>query len=212
MCFSERVSLLTFGLGTGFGGLITQLPKPEDKVIGLFLAFVSLMQGIEALLWRHQVCDSYNQLLTTAGMWLNHLQPLVLLGLSALYFPTKLNIILPLGVIYTIGMALYTYQQKTSTAEQKCTLKDTCTNHLLWKWNGLEHAQLFYGLFMIILFSTPLLVFKDTSIAKFSALAGVLSWTVSAAIYPPHIVGALWCFFTTFLPTLYFSLRVAKIL
>lgn len=212
MCFSEKVSIATFALGFGFGLLITLLPKPEDKVIGFFLAFVSLMQGIEALLWRHQDCDLYNRMLTSAGMWLNHLQPLLLIGLSSAYFPKTLNILFPIGILYSIAMILYTMQFDEASPDGKCTRKDTCTPHLHWKWNELENYRLFYAFFMLVLFSIPFLVFQDTTIAKFISFAGVISWSVSATIYPPHVVGALWCFFTAFLPIVYFSFRIAKLL
>lgn len=212
MCFSERVSIGTLGLGLGFSGLVTQLPKPEDKVIGLFLAFVSLMQGIEALIWRHQVCDSYNRILTAAGMWLNHLQPLVLLALCGIYFPSSVKVIVPFGIVYTVAMVLYTSQQKETGSDGKCTLKDIYTPHLRWKWNELGNYRLFYLMFLLILFSAPLLTFQDTTIAKSMSFAGGLAWCISAAIYPPYVVGALWCFFTAFLPAIYYSLRVTNVL
>jgi hypothetical protein len=212
MCFSERLSIGTLGLGLGFSGLVTQLPKPEDKVIGIFLAFVSLMQGVEALLWRHQHCDSYNRVLTAAGMWLNHLQPLVLLILCGVYFPSSINMIVPFGVVYTVAMLLYTSQQEESRYDGKCTLKDLCTPHLRWKWNEMSNYRLFYLLFLIILFITPLLTFQNATIAKSISFAGGLAWSISAAIYPPYVVGALWCFFTAFLPGIYYSLRITNIL
>ena len=85
MCFSKDVSLATFL--TGFiGGLLCFSTGVVDlKIIGLFFMFVSLMQGIEYLLWIHQTCDDYNKNISYLAMVLNHLQPVVLCILLILY-------------------------------------------------------------------------------------------------------------------------------
>ena len=63
----------------------------DYKVIGLIFIFFSLMQGIEYLLWSHQECDEYNKMISTLGMVLNHLQPIVLFILLYIYI-TKNNL------------------------------------------------------------------------------------------------------------------------
>ena len=78
MCFSANISLLAFILGIIGSILVFTLGGPSNKIISLFFAFVSSMQLIEYFLWKHQVCDNYNKLLSKIGMWLNHMQPVVL--------------------------------------------------------------------------------------------------------------------------------------
>ena len=68
MCFSKEVSLATFIIGVLGGFLCYSVNSPDYKIIGLFFGFVSLMQGIEYLLWCHQTCDTYNKILTNAGI------------------------------------------------------------------------------------------------------------------------------------------------
>lgn len=85
MCFSARVSIITFIIGIIGAYKCIQLGEPLDKIIGYFLGFVALMQLIEYLLWTHQKCDKYNKMLSITGMLLNHLQP-IMLGLLVLNF------------------------------------------------------------------------------------------------------------------------------
>ena len=88
MCFSSEASIrsLTAGLLGSF--LCVSLGTATDKIMGYFLGFVSLMQGIEYLLWKHQTCNHYNRAISILGMVLNHLRP-VILGIVVLLLNPK---------------------------------------------------------------------------------------------------------------------------
>ena len=88
MCFSKEVSLVTFILGLFTSYLCYSVNTPEYKIIGLFFAFVILMQGIDYLLWEHQQCDDLNKNISTTGMLLNNLQPIILFILKNVYLKT----------------------------------------------------------------------------------------------------------------------------
>ena len=133
MCFSKEVSLATFLTGIFGGILCISTGVPDYQIIGLFFIFISLMQGIEYLLWSHQKCDNYNIFLTYLGLILNHLQPVILFILLYMYSKDKFNkykkIIVSILVIYIITIVLYSLQFKS-----QCTLKDQ-ENHLYWKYH-----------------------------------------------------------------------------
>jgi nicotinamide riboside transporter PnuC len=90
MCFSPEASIRSLLAGV-FGSLLCiSLGTTKDKIVGYFLGFVSLMQGIEYLLWKHQKCDNYNKVISITGMILNHLQPFIL-GVIVLILNPKIE-------------------------------------------------------------------------------------------------------------------------
>jgi hypothetical protein len=90
MCYSANASIVSFTFGVIGSLLCVSLGSVKDKILGFFLFFVSFMQGIEYLLWKHQICDNYNKFISVLGMILNHLQPIVL-GLLVILFNTNLS-------------------------------------------------------------------------------------------------------------------------
>ena len=123
MCFSEQASIRSLLAGLIGSGLCVSLGTVSDKIVGYFLGFVSLMQGIDYLLWRHQKCDMYNRVISVLGMILNHLQPFVL-GIVVLLLNPKNQYnktIMSLMIIYLIVIVPYSYQ--FIKMKGSCTLK-----------------------------------------------------------------------------------------
>ena len=88
MCYSAEASIISFTAGMIGSLLCISLGSNTDKMIGYFFAFVSLMQGVDYLLWTHQKCDDYNRIVSIIGMILNHLQPIVA-ALLVFYYNSK---------------------------------------------------------------------------------------------------------------------------
>ena len=193
MCFSKNISLFTFLTGIIGGLLCYSTGIPEYKIIGLLYAFVSLMQGIEYLLWIHQTCDDYNRLLSTIGMILNHLQP-VILCILLFYFKEKFNKkILLLLIIYLIVIIPYSLKFKN-----ECTMKEN--THLNWEWNHMDNAEITYAVFLITLIIFGLFI---PNIGKSFSLITLISYFFSYFIYK-GTVGSMWCFFSAFIPIIYY--------
>ena len=211
MCFSSDVSLLTFSIGIIGGILCVTLGKTIDKMVGYFLSFVSLMQGVEFLLWNHQKCDIYNRVLSISGMVLNHLQPIIL-GIIILIFNKNIKKINKIGVI--ISMLIYAYFiipgsiKYLNNPKYQCTIKGDKTNpHLVWKWNEMNNSTIVYVVFfcvMCFLFLIGLPTIKEGIVAS---LVAYITYSTSANIYPQNSVGALWCFYVAFVPIIYYILR-----
>lgn len=196
MCFSKEVSLATFL--TGFiGGLLCFSTGVTDlKIIGLFFMFVSLMQGIEYLLWIHQTCDDYNKNISYLAMILNHLQPVVLFILLCIYNKPykKLFFII---LIYLIFIIPYSLKFKNT-----CTMKDK-NHHLNWEWNSMKYNKLVYAVFLFCLVSLGFF-FPNKTYGKSFSLFTLLSYIISYCIYTKtNVVGSMWCFFTAFGPLFY---------
>lgn len=202
MCFTKNVSLATFLIGV-IGGLLCFSTGINDyKVIGLIFIFFSLMQGIEYLLWSHQECDEYNKMISTLGMVLNHLQPIVLFILLYIYnkeqFIKFKNILIPIILIYTIVIILYSLEFK-----KECTMKND--SHLKWEWNFMKYKEVVYSIFLLCLILSGL-AFKKYGL-QFS-LVSFFSFLLSNLIYDKtNVVGSMWCFFSVFGPWLFYLIK-----
>ena len=205
MCFSENVSLFAFIIGIWGSMMVYSLGKIYDKILGLFLAFVSSMQLIEFFLWRNQTCDDYNYFITMTGMILNHLQPIVL-GLLILWLNPTLstqdtNTIFCILFVYLCVFLPYSWQ---FMYDPQCTLKNK-NNHLDWKWNMKSYYFLAYSVFILALFM--LFYWFVPVYGLLFAIMSFISFATSVFIYNKEI-GNMWCFYAVFFPILYYLFRI----
>jgi len=221
MCFSEEVSLFSFIIGIVGSALCISLGETLDKIVGWGLGFVSLMQGIEFLLWRHQKCDWWNRILSLFGMLFNHLQPLVFVIIVSAFNPfitkTDRTIILTILGIYLIAIIPYSIPFITDPTLQ-CTLKfknakfaqgqGQGQGHLLWEWNNMKYSTLVYSLFLLSFCITFIFGFPNRINGWIAAFVAVIIFTLSRYLYPTIYNGTLWCFFTAFLPIIYYFVRI----
>ena len=206
MCFSERASIVTFIIGLIGSFLCVSLGGIDDKIIGYFFAFVSSMQLIEFLLWRHQKCDSYNRFLSISGMILNHLQPIVL-GFIILMLNKNIRYknVFYLSLFVYIAVIIPYSIQFIMKPQLQCTLKNDST-HLNWYWNHLNYGVFVYTVFLLVFSILSILGFSNLKMGIYIALFGILSFLLSLYFYKQRHVGAIWCYFVVFLPIIYYVL------
>lgn len=207
MCYSEEVSLAAFLIGT-FGSIIVYtLGSTFDRIIALFLVYVAFMQGIEWLLWRHQQCDDYHKQVSIAGMWLNGLQPVVLGCLTIFLSPRGLANAPAIITIMALYLA-YSLQYKNKyTSALQCTTPRPYDPHLVWNWTMLDSFPIMWGVYIVtfVLIS----VIGMPTLAQGGLFGGVsaLGLFGSILLYPRQDVGAMWCFFSSFSPFVYYIVR-----
>jgi hypothetical protein len=212
MCFSEQASIVAFFSGIFGSALCLSLGKPTDYMVGWFFIFISLMQVIDYLLWRHQKCDTYNRVVSITGMILNHLQPLVMGGLILFFNSTiklwKRNYILGIMLFYTLITIPYSYEFLLDPKVQ-CSIKNKVTKHMNWNWNSMVHGILFYTLFIATETFLIILGMPNLDQAKYFAPVSAASYILSWIFYKKDIrdVGPMWCYFSVFLPIIYYILR-----
>ena len=170
------------------------------------------MQLIEYLLWSHQTYDKYNKTISLLGLILNHTQPIIL-GLLLLLINKNKNknkkLILIIMLIYSLCAIKYSMQYNQY---KMCTIKNKF-NHLEWKWNYLSYKYIFYFIYVITLFLLFYINIEDPSYSLFFCSTLFISLALSNIFYSGSTaVGALWCFYIVFLPTIYYFLRINKIL
>jgi hypothetical protein len=211
MCFSARMSLFAFIIGIIGSILVYSLNGPSNKIIACFIGYVSLMQFIEYLLWNNQICNNYNKLISKIGMWLNHLQPVVL-GLLVIIFNNNnnnnnnKNLILYIFIIIFIYLCViipYSLQYK-DIGKLQCTIKNPITNHLDWNWNNLKYNNFVYTIFFCL--ALILIFYIGLPNKKLKIYAGIVIFVtyISSVIIYNNNIGALWCFYTVFIPIIYY--------
>ena len=209
MCFSAKASLFSFTVGIVGSLLSISLGSLKDQIVGYFFGFVSLMQGIEYLLWTHQKCDHYNRLISFLGMFLNHLQPFVLGFIILLLNKNTGNKhwIYLLMFAYLLIIIPYSLQFFSVDKKIQCTLKNT-ENHLQWNWNLLKYNRIIYLLFLFTMSALFLIGLPPLKSGRIFALGAILTYTTSTILYKKNNVGTLWCYYTAFLPLLYYFLNI----
>jgi len=210
MCFSAHVSLVTFLLGLAGAALVWSLNTPFDHILAAFTAFVSLMQGIEYLLWKNQRCNDAHKWTSVAGVWLNHLQPLVLGGLVLLLSPRLEYASWIIGIMaaYTAAIVPYSLQYSDKGATH-CTTPRPGDPHLFWRWNSQNYNQYAYSIFLVTMVSIGLLGMPTFEQGVAAALIITGLYLVSLLLYRRDTAGALWCFFGAFVPLSYYLFRLA---
>jgi hypothetical protein len=204
MCFSKNASIASFSIGIVGAILCISLGTITDKIVGYFLGYVALMQWIEYLLWSHQKCDNYNRVVSIIGMLLNNMQPVVL-GLIILYFNPKIRHItwfyffmflyLCVGIPYSLSFI--------KNKQVQCTIKNKQTKHLDWNWNNMNYYMLVYFIFIFSECVMCILGIPNPKYGWLFAFAIVFTYLTSAFFYSTN-VGALWCYYTAFIPLIYY--------
>lgn len=217
MCFNENISLLTYLTGlSGSAALLTKNKIPES----LFYGWVVQMQLVDYFLWKNQPCEiteknkicnkdelvncnKANNNTTTAGIIINHLEPLVLfIGIMLFSNKTLPISIIILFIIFMIFLLFYTINVFSQDDEDNLctTVTEESDPHLHWKWNYEEYNFIVYFFFVIIL---VLLSYYGLEKGYINALVVTIGFAISKYIYgTKRSTGSMWCFIAAFAPWL----------
>lgn len=205
MCYSAEVSLLTFIIGLGFSILLTTRKNKFHKLLGYFIGFVSLMQFIEFLLWRHQICDTYHKSLSVIGMILNHMQPIILAIVTGYIYDKNINVLTLITLIYLAVIIPYSAQY-TSSLQCSTIIPGSGNPHLVWNWNNMAYSTLIYSVFLAAFVGIGLFGMPTSEGCSFAIIA-LLTYAGSSLIYERKVVGSLWCFWVAFIPAIIYLLN-----
>jgi hypothetical protein len=112
MCWSAEVSLASFGIGIIGCLFLFLIGSTTEKILALYLAFVSLMQLVEYGLWTNQTCNDEHKQVSILGMILNLIQPIVFGTLILVMNPSAPTLkILAICILYGISIlpSIFTY-------------------------------------------------------------------------------------------------------
>ena len=204
MCFNYKVSLLTFTIGTVFSILLIKYGNPyyklENKITGIFLIFISLIQLMDFFFWI-DLKNHYgiNKITTILGPILNVGQPVILYFIKYIYYKPNifeginlliatLNILY--GLYFLIKYVPFILNEKLITSAEN--------KHLKWPWiqyfNPYSYLILFaINIFYLFNFKYALVLFMITYFFLFLSVK-----------YFYYNAGELWCFFGSFIPLIMF--------
>lgn len=112
-------------------------------------------------------------------------------------------------LIYSLCAIKYSMQYNQY---KMCTIKNKF-NHLEWKWNNLSNKDIFYFIYVITLFLLFYTSIEEPRYSVFFCSSLFISLAFSNIFYSAYnVLGSLWCFYVVFLPTIYYFLRINKIL
>lgn len=206
MCYSAEVSLVTLVVGLVGSIFVYTLGSVVDRIIALFLGYVSLMQGIELILWNHQKCDSFHKNISFLGMLLNMSQPIVL-GFLILALSNRKEYkihIIGILILYSIfGLHIVNSYKKNL----QCTQPRENDPHLVWNWTILESWRIDWAIYIITTCLILILGMPTLNQGILSAVCMFFSMIISIIVYPRQDMGAMWCFFASLVPPSYYFLR-----
>lgn len=208
MCFNWQTSLFTFLLGLVFSLLLIYKGNTkyniENKVTGVFLIFIALIQFMDFLLW----IDIHNKLginkiTTILGPILNVCQPIILYLIKYFYYSLDINkltkfdlFIAFLNIAYLIYFIII-YKKYLDTSNLITGISD---NHLKWPWIGY-----FNPIFYLILLPINIFYLFDFRYASlFFSITYIFLYISS--LYFNYNIGELWCFFGAFIPLILYYL------
>lgn len=204
MCFNYKVSLLTFTIGTIFSILLIKFGNPqyklENKISGIFLIFISLIQWMDFLFWIDIKNDyGINKITTILGPILNVGQPLILYLIKYYYYQPNIwkGWNLPVAILNLLYL-MYFLSIYTKFIYKEKLITGTHHNHLSWPW--LKYTNPLYYLILLVInifylfnFKYALVLFLITYFFLFISRK-----------YFYYNTGELWCFFGAFIPLIMF--------
>jgi hypothetical protein len=208
MCFSKRLSILSFIVGIVSSAILIKFGeeqyKKSNEALGYFFMFVSCMQLIEFFLWIDQNPPStINKISSILGPIFNNLQPIVALSIGKYFIEDSINpihsyIIYGVSIVYVIYV-IYTFIEYIQLENMYTTTNKE--KHLDWKWK-YHFSYRYYYIVMLIIFSR----YYDN---KYIWLSTIISFAIlffSVFKFSKNI-GELWCFMVTGVPLMLFVIQ-----
>ena len=197
MCFGEVHSRITFTIGTLFTLLLLYYAIVNRLEYETFIIIIYWYSAVTMQLWEALIHNDYKnnngkncEIYSKITYYNNILQPVILAVLLR-----RPEAIIPV-FIYILVIIKYAKQEKCILYDGQIKLK--------W-WNNSDIkilAPISYALLSIFLLS----LLKN----KLSLVLFILTYIGSALIYWDGRTGAIWCYFSSFVPILFFILLLMK--
>lgn len=192
MCYSQEGSIVSFSISLcGFIYLYNRNQK-NDRMIGLILLSISLMQISEFMIHSDRSCKSgWNKFGSQTGFAnLYIIQPLLSL-LAVVIFSNMNQYYIPLWFLIWISSFIFT-SFHLPTEKEWCSKCDSNGNlcNLNWPWyKGGWITSIFY---MLLVFVIPILM-SDLGNKWFWMIYVFIGPLISILLHP-DIAGSIWCF------------------
>jgi hypothetical protein len=195
MCWNERISWITFILGTIFNiYLFVNTSDIIIKIISILIQWLLLMQFFEALAWRNQNCGNLNKFATNGALIANLTQPIILCLLLLIFSQVSIKnkIISMIIIIFYICYIIYSLNKNNN---YNCIKPNNNCNHLdLYWWKNINGY-----IYCITLLSILLLLIRPIKLSIFISGYIFLTLFISILFYSCG-AASIWCWFVSFFP------------
>lgn len=210
MCYSAKDSIIAYIIGCISNiYLFINSKNTDEKIISLFLLFVSQMQLFDFFFWKNKSCNEINKIVTKISIIFNHLQPIILYLLLKIFnYNTHIicDIIIYIFAIIIIFYTVRNWPKKDCTEKDDvcCSLPLSKINNetiISWNWNNQKYTEIVYIVFLISLVISSL---QLKTYHTMFAIVNILTFLISFKI--PNLnrsVGRLWCFIASLITTIY---------
>lgn len=209
MCYSTKISLLTFTVMAFSTIYLIYRNYPNDRWFSIIFISAGIMQLVEYFMWRNQYCGLTNHLATIGAFLLLLIQPIA--TIIGAYFFGNLVVdrkkLLPIIWIYGIIIGIFAiiginYGMKN----RLCSLPNG--KHLDWNISKLfggktgiyVYSIVYYAMFLLVLLSRPWYLGFIMTIMLF----GTLFFSVFFIKNPSW--KSVWCWIVNFIPIIYIIL------
>jgi hypothetical protein len=209
MCYSTKISLLTFAIMAISTIYLIYRNYPNDRWFAIIFISAGIMQLLEYFMWRNQSCGLTNHLATIGAFLILLIQPFATI-IGAYFFGSLVvdrEKLLPIIWIYGIIIGIIAiiginYGMKN----RLCSLPNG--KHLDWNISKLFGGKiaiyvfffLYYAMFLLILLSRPWYLGFIMAIMLF----GTLVFSVFFIKNPSW--KSIWCWIVNFIPIFYIIL------
>ena len=214
MCFNAETSIGAFTFGILCSAYIIKrgfdLNNNDDKIMGIILILVSLVQLIEYFLWKYPDCGNINQIFTIMIIFVLFLQPIGIYFLNKYYYKELNNyIILYIPVILFLLVTIMILIELIKNKKKLCSKKDKNSCRLVWGSlrylgdNKLFLLLCFSILYFFIMIIPRLIINKKLFISdkpiKYNIVIILTIFALLISTYYKgekfyEIFGSLWCF------------------
>lgn len=210
MCWSAEVSAISLFIGLSTSALLFSIGNPSEQILAAYLAFVSLMQGVEYILWTNQTCNERHKQAAIAGMSLNLAQPLVLAGIIMWLNPkANRNLLIAFAGLYIIAI-LPSIQLYLNQQELQCTHPQDQDPHLVWRWTTLPNEILYHGAYLLTLCAIAYIGLPNSFYGGLFTVGLIGSYTASRILYDRSVFGSMWCWFVNLAPASLIALHAIR--
>ena len=206
MCYSSESSIKSFTIGISTSLYLLFFSKnPTNRHIGLFFAFVSIIQLLEYFMWIDQKCGLLNNFASRSVVLVLALQVYSLfLGgyiFNTTYIPSNYLFYALLLGSFSIMHTIYFYYFQNNL--KWCT-KPNENNSMQWANFGIVNKRstyLYYGIFIAFA-----LLLKEHAKGLVVLLLGLFTFTYTR-YSNVNTSNSRWCFFSAFIPSIMIAIE-----
>jgi hypothetical protein len=194
MCINYETSILSFLIGNIYGWKLYTSNIKEQKVIGLFSMFISIIQLIEAIIYISNN-KNYKNLNRLLAIFLG-LQGFFIYFIHDKYFNDK-NILYYITLLISLIIIIISLNKQFNSGEKKYNCVD---------WNFLNNHKIISDL-LYVMYGSIYILLSRNKIYNIYSLFLIITYIFSYFIKPIKNTPSMWCLSSALVTPIYYYLN-----